>query len=211
MNGAVEDVGSGLPPRASDEEIRAAVAGDPDQAPILTAEEAAALLEQALARDRYGVFRLMRSLGTDPIEVANRLRVPWARVWRWERGEEEPDTEARRGLDELARDPVLLARKEETRRLAPLALAELERRDPFGVAALRRRHKLGQVEFSARFGVPLTTLRNWEQGRAEPDQAAKVLLAVIAADPELVARVAARAGDRAFLAGTGEEAVPGAA
>ncbi len=67
----------------------------------------------------------------------------------------------------------------------------------------RRRLKLGQVEFSARFGVALMTLRNWEQGRAEPDGAAKVLLAAIAADPELLERAARRAEDRAFLVGGG--------
>jgi DNA-binding transcriptional regulator YiaG len=202
-----EDPEAGLPPEPSDEEIHAAVASDPDEPPIPTAEEAEALLALAEARDRYGVFRLCRSLGISSVEVANRLKVPWTRVRRWERGLEEPDAEARRGLDELARDPVLLARREETRRLAPVALARLEKGDPFGVAALRRRLKLGQAEFSARFGVALTTLRNWEQGRAEPDGAAKVLLAAIAADPELVERAARRAGDRAFLVGEEKEVV----
>ena len=48
--------------------------------------------------------------------------------------------------------------------------------------------------------IPLTTLRNWEQGVCEPDRAAKVLLATIATDPELVARAARHAQDPEYLA-----------
>jgi putative transcriptional regulator len=77
---------------------------------------------------------------------------------------------------------------------------ELER-DVHGVLRLRRRLGLGQIDFANRYKVPLGTLRNWEQGRAEPDRAAKVLLAAIAADPEGVARAAEHAGDPAYLAG----------
>jgi len=68
-------------------------------------------------------------------------------------------------------------------------LAREAERDLYGVARLRRQLKMAQVVFADRFGIPLTTLRNWEQGRCEPDQAARVLLAVIEADPQLVAWV----------------------
>jgi putative transcriptional regulator len=74
-------------------------------------------------------------------------------------------------------------------------------RDAHGVLRLRRRLGIGQVEFANRYQIPLGTLRNWEQGRSEPDRSAKVLLAAIAADPEGVARAAAHAGDPSFLAG----------
>ena len=77
---------------------------------------------------------------------------------------------------------------------------ELER-DVHGVLRLRRRLGLGQIAFANRYQVPLGTLRNWEQGRAEPDRSAKVLLAAISADPEGVARAAEHAGDPAYLAG----------
>jgi putative transcriptional regulator len=40
----------------------------------------------------------------------------------------------------------------------------------------------------ARFQIPLGTLRDWEQGAAEPDQAARTYLRVIARDPEAVRR-----------------------
>ena len=76
---------------------------------------------------------------------------------------------------------------------------ELER-DIYGVLRLRRRLGLGQIAFADRYKVPLGTLRNWEQGRAEPDRAAKVLLAAIAADPEGVALAAEHAGDPVYLA-----------
>ena len=51
---------------------------------------------------------------------------------------------------------------------------------------LRRALGLSQEEFAARFQIPLGTLRDWEQGRAEPDQAARAYLKVIAAAPEVV-------------------------
>lgn len=47
---------------------------------------------------------------------------------------------------------------------------------------------LTQEEFSARYHIPVGTLRDWEQGRSEPDAPAKAYLKVIAADPEGVAK-----------------------
>ena len=51
---------------------------------------------------------------------------------------------------------------------------------------IRRALGLTQEEFAARFHIPLGTLRDWEQGAAEPDQAARAYLKVIAVDPEAV-------------------------
>ena len=45
---------------------------------------------------------------------------------------------------------------------------------------------LSQAEFARRFHVPVGTLRDWEQGRAEPDQAARAYLKVIATAPDVV-------------------------
>ena len=56
------------------------------------------------------------------------------------------------------------------------------------VKTMRRALGITQEEFSARYHVPLGTLRDWEQGRAEPDQPAKAYLAIIAHDPEGVRR-----------------------
>jgi putative transcriptional regulator len=53
---------------------------------------------------------------------------------------------------------------------------------------LRRALDLTQEEFSARYHIPLGTLRDWEQGRCEPDQPARAYLTVIARDPDGVRR-----------------------
>jgi putative transcriptional regulator len=53
---------------------------------------------------------------------------------------------------------------------------------------IRRALHLTQEEFAARYRIPIGTLRDWEQGRAEPDQPARAYLTVIARDPEAVAR-----------------------
>jgi transcriptional regulator with XRE-family HTH domain len=47
---------------------------------------------------------------------------------------------------------------------------------------------LTQEEFAARYRIPLGTLRDWEQGRSEPDQPAQAYLTVIARDPKGVGR-----------------------
>jgi putative transcriptional regulator len=62
------------------------------------------------------------------------------------------------------------------------------------VKSLRRALGLTQEEFAARYGVPLGTLRDWEQGRTEPDQPARAYLRVIAADPKGVARALQTSG-----------------
>ena len=53
---------------------------------------------------------------------------------------------------------------------------------------LRRALGLTQEEFADRYHIPLGTLRDWEQGRCEPDQPARAYLAVIAGAPEAVQR-----------------------
>ena len=56
------------------------------------------------------------------------------------------------------------------------------------VTIIRRALKLSQEEFAARFHIPAGTLRDWEQGRCEPDAAARAYLTVIAREPEVVRR-----------------------
>ena len=53
---------------------------------------------------------------------------------------------------------------------------------------LRRALGLTQEEFAGRYHIPIGTLRDWEQGRSEPDQPARAYLTVIARDPEGVRR-----------------------
>ena len=54
------------------------------------------------------------------------------------------------------------------------------------VRDLRRRARLTQLEFASRLGVPVETIRNWEQGKRAPRGPARALLAVFAHSPETV-------------------------
>jgi len=56
------------------------------------------------------------------------------------------------------------------------------------VQIIRRALDLTQEEFAERYHIPLGTLRDWEQGRAEPDQPTRAYLTLIARDPEHVNR-----------------------
>ena len=69
----------------------------------------------------------------------------------------------------------------------PLTPDELEQfqRVP-DLKAIRERLHLTQRQFAETFGLSLGAVRDWEQGRFEPDQAAKTLLKVIACKPEAV-------------------------
>jgi putative transcriptional regulator len=53
---------------------------------------------------------------------------------------------------------------------------------------IRRALGLTQEEFAARFQIPLGTLRDWEQGVAEPDTTARAYLRAIAGDAAAVER-----------------------
>lgn len=52
--------------------------------------------------------------------------------------------------------------------------------------AIRTRLNLTQEQFAERFQLRLGTIRDWEQGKKEPDSAAKALLRVIDRNPEAV-------------------------
>ncbi|XVN40351.1 MAG: helix-turn-helix domain-containing protein [Rickettsia endosymbiont of Argas persicus] len=53
----------------------------------------------------------------------------------------------------------------------------------------RDKLKLTQEQFATTFGVSISTLRNWEQGRRLPTGAAKLLLKIIEKEPNVVKRV----------------------
>jgi putative transcriptional regulator len=59
--------------------------------------------------------------------------------------------------------------------------------DPDAIYAksIRARSKLTQAEFAARIGVPLETVRNWEQGKRSPRGPARALLKVIDKAPQV--------------------------
>jgi putative transcriptional regulator len=78
------------------------------------------------------------------------------------------------------------ARDPDARPFTPEELAQAKRIPR--ARTLRRALGLTQEEFAARYRIPLGTLRDWEQGRSEPDQPARAYLTVIARDPEGVRR-----------------------
>ncbi|HLI99692.1 MAG TPA: helix-turn-helix domain-containing protein [Bradyrhizobium sp.] len=71
--------------------------------------------------------------------------------------------------------------------------AGIEDIGPPAVRDLRRRARLTQLEFASRLGVPVETIRNWEQGKRMPRGPARALLAVIAHAPETVFSALAKA------------------
>jgi putative transcriptional regulator len=54
------------------------------------------------------------------------------------------------------------------------------------VREVRDRFALSQPKFAALMGISVGTLRNWEQGRRQPEGSAKVLLRVVSMHPEAV-------------------------
>lgn len=92
------------------------------------------------------------------------------------------------------------AMTDEEVRKAALSDTDAQPSTPAQLARMRRvsrvkhlRWKLGlsQAEFAERFRIPVGTLRDWEQHRTEPDQAALAYLKVIEADADFVARAVA--------------------
>ena len=57
------------------------------------------------------------------------------------------------------------------------------------VRIIRMALGMTQEEFSEGFGIPIGTLRDWEQGRRRPDQAVQSYLKVIGKHPDLVKRI----------------------
>ena len=79
----------------------------------------------------------------------------------------------------------------------PLTEEQLARMKPFCRARLvRMKLRLTQEEFSKRYGIPLSTLRDWEQYRTEPDQAAKSYIEAIEAFPDGIAEALSKRRQR---------------
>ncbi|MEY4678772.1 MAG: helix-turn-helix domain-containing protein [Alphaproteobacteria bacterium] len=91
----------------------------------------------------------------------------------------------------MGEDEILAAARADAEN-PPLTQRALARLKPVPrVRTLRRALGLTQEEFALRYRIPLGTLRDWEQGRTQPDQPARAYLAVIARDPEHVRRALA--------------------
>src|SRR5258706_1397901 len=85
-------------------------------------------------------------------------------------------TEAERHAAALADPDAQPLSEERLKRIKPTSRAKI----------IRRALGLSQEEFAARFHIPLGTLRDWEQGRKDPDTAARAYLRVIGHNPKAV-------------------------
>ncbi|HRQ36859.1 MAG TPA: helix-turn-helix domain-containing protein [Chloroflexota bacterium] len=98
-------------------------------------------------------------------------------------GKDEGDWEA---FDNLS-DEEVLALAESDPDALPTSAVDLQRFERVvNVKEIRRQLDMTQEEFAGVFHLSLATLRDWEQARTQPDQAARTLLKVIAHNPEVV-------------------------
>lgn len=63
--------------------------------------------------------------------------------------------------------------------------------DTIDVKAIRTRLGLTQAAFAQYYGFALSSVRNWEQGRRQPEGPTRLLLLVIDREPEAVERALA--------------------
>jgi putative transcriptional regulator len=56
------------------------------------------------------------------------------------------------------------------------------------VRAIRKQMGMTRAEFAARFGFAESALKDWEQGRRQPERSARILLRVIEREPKAVRR-----------------------
>lgn len=61
------------------------------------------------------------------------------------------------------------------------------------VKAIREANGMTQAAFAEAFRLKLGAVRDWEQGRRRPDTGSVTLLQMIAADPQAVQRIIAKA------------------
>jgi putative transcriptional regulator len=88
-------------------------------------------------------------------------------------------------------DEIVAAAKSDPDNL-PMTAEQMARMRPVSPAKrIRRKLGLSQEDFAQRFRIPLGTLRDWEQHRREPDQAAQAYLIVIEREHEAVERALA--------------------
>jgi len=99
---------------------------------------------------------------------------PWARLDAM--SQDEKHEAALSGPDARPQTPESIARMKRTPQ----------------VKVVRRPLGLSQEEFALHYRIPIGTLRDWEQGRTEPDAPGRAYLRVIARKPEMVREALAR-------------------
>src|SRR5215469_6639056 len=69
---------------------------------------------------------------------------------------------------------------------------ELSERDIISPRYIRKRLGMSQREFANTLGVPVATLRNWEQNRVAMEPAAIALMRILAREPQAALRALGR-------------------
>jgi putative transcriptional regulator len=64
--------------------------------------------------------------------------------------------------------------------------------DEVNVRSIRAKTHQTQEGFARTYGFSVSAVRDWEQGRRQPERAARILLAMIANEPDTVERVLRR-------------------
>lgn len=59
------------------------------------------------------------------------------------------------------------------------------------VRKIRARLGLTQAAFAATYGFALSAVRDWEQGRRQPERSARILLKIVQKEPDAVTRALA--------------------
>jgi putative transcriptional regulator len=97
-----------------------------------------------------------------------------------------------RAFDALTDEDVVAraATDPDNRPLTDADIARMRRRPRAYV--VRRALRMTQEEFADAYRIPIGTLRDWEQGRTEPDQANRAYLKIIAVAPDFVKRTLAQ-------------------
>jgi putative transcriptional regulator len=57
---------------------------------------------------------------------------------------------------------------------------------PVNIKTLRKKLNYSQAQFADIIGIPIATLRNWEQGRTNPEGPARVLMTALKNNPSSV-------------------------
>lgn len=61
--------------------------------------------------------------------------------------------------------------------------------DKIDVASIRKKLGYNQQEFADHFGLEVSAVRDWEQGRRTPERTARAYLSVIKANPKAIERI----------------------
>lgn len=71
-----------------------------------------------------------------------------------------------------------------------LLVVEIDPMPPERIKSIRKKVARSVADFERRFGIPVATMNNWEQGRRKPAASDRLLLKVIDRDAGLVEQVA---------------------